>query len=52
MEAFKLFVQHLFSLANLGWAEGRFANPCKNKQCIKDFCLTDLRRFACPWVCK
>lgn len=32
----KLFIQQLFSLANLGWAKGLFVNPHKNKQDIKD----------------
>lgn len=40
--AFKLFIQHTFSLTNLGWAEGLFVNQCKNKQGIMDFCLTEL----------
>lgn len=57
MVAWKLFIQHLFSLANLGLAdlglaEGLFVNPCENKQGVRGFDLTDLRRFACPRICE
>lgn len=50
--AFKLFVQHMFSLTNLGWAEALFVNQRKNKQGIKDFYVTGLGRFAHTQICE
>lgn len=50
--AFKLFIQHMFSLTSLGWTEGLFLNQRKNKQGVKDFHLTDLAKFALTQICE